>query len=188
MTQKMTFGKFFYFTVINSNTLKSGNIIEFDKEFNIIKNLYIKEQTIFWNTYWKFLHTLTYHYPINPTDENKNQIKQLINRLRQGGLPCEICTKHFIQFSDQHKIELFYNSNFKLFEYFVMLHNSINKQHNKKILTINDARLLYKNSNIDLQNTFNINIVQLFNQNKIVKFVIEMNTTIRNIIKKNVGL
>lgn len=95
---------------------------------------------------WKFIHLLTLNYPNKPTFQDKYNYKQFILSL-QKVLPCDTCANHFqqsIQNSDFNKI---LQSRENLFEWFVDVHNSVNKQNKKKEWNYNEVYTNLKISN-----------------------------------------
>lgn len=80
---------------------------------------------------WKFIHLLSLNYPNKPSFEDKYNYKQFILSL-QKVLPCEACARHFKQNIENSDFEKILKSRETLFEWFVDVHNSINKQNKKK--------------------------------------------------------
>lgn len=79
---------------------------------------------------WKFIHLLTLNYPNKPTFQDKYNYKQFILSL-QKVLPCETCSKHFEENIQNSNFEDILKSRESLFEWFVDVHNSVNKQNKK---------------------------------------------------------
>lgn len=79
---------------------------------------------------WKFIHLLTLNYPNKPTFQDKYNYKQFILSL-QKVLPCETCSKHFQENIQNSNFEDILKSRESLFEWFVDVHNSVNKQNKK---------------------------------------------------------
>lgn len=52
---------------------------------------------------WIFLHSITLGYPINPTEEDKNNYKLFFNSLGFV-LPCSICRNNFVNSLDKYKL------------------------------------------------------------------------------------
>ena len=80
---------------------------------------------------WKFIHLLTLNYPNKPTFQDKYNYKQFILSL-QKVLPCETCSKHFQENIQNSNFEDILKSRESLFEWFVDVHNSVNKQNKKE--------------------------------------------------------
>lgn len=94
---------------------------------------------------WHFLHIMSFNYPINPTNEDKQHYKDFILSLRDI-LPCKYCRinlknnlmKHPITMEDMKDRE-----NFS--KYIYQLHETVNKMLNKKSnLTYEEVRERYE--------------------------------------------
>jgi len=88
---------------------------------------------------WIFLHTITTKYPNKPTAIEKENYYTFF-LLLQYVLPCGNCSNHY---SENLKIipldENALSSRMNLMIWLIKLHNLVNKQTNKSILTINQA-------------------------------------------------
>jgi len=80
---------------------------------------------------WKFLHLLTLNYPNSPSFEDKYKYKEFIIAL-QRILPCYTCSQHFEKKIKETNFNDILKSRESLFEWFVDVHNDVNKQNNKK--------------------------------------------------------
>jgi len=80
---------------------------------------------------WKFLHLLTLNYPNSPSFEDKYKYKEFIIAL-QRVLPCYTCSQHFEKKIKETNFNDILKSRESLFEWFVDVHNDVNKQNNKK--------------------------------------------------------
>lgn len=180
----LTSNKCIYFEITN-NTINYGNKMLFNKKYTEYSNNLSKFKIIFWNIYWKILHTISFEYPINPDDNNKSDISKLIYNMNNGGISCIACAIDFKKYSDKNNIELSYNSNEQLFKYFVDLHNDVNIKTNKEIISIEDARKIYKNSNQEIIDIYNIDISDFIKNYKINTLPNIINTKIKvEIMKK----
>ena len=184
----LTYDKFLYFELTEDNKIIPGNKLEFDKLFKIRKINYNKEKIKFWNTYWKILHTMTYYYPNNPSQYNKNDLLKLIKFMKTGGLPCEICTKHFNQYTQKNNINYSINSRNSLFKYFVDLHNDVNIRNRKKTISYKQALSIYKNTHDEIKKKFYVDLKNLIQNNSINKIPFLMNGSIRKILMKDFNL
>ena len=45
---------------------------------------------------WLFLHTVTFNYPNNPTEEDKRNYLTFFNSLKHI-IPCPLCKEHYIE-------------------------------------------------------------------------------------------
>jgi hypothetical protein len=94
---------------------------------------------------WTALHTISFNYPINPTNEDKIHYKEFIYSLKYV-LPCKYCrinlTKNFVQ----KPLLMCHMKNRETFSrYIYELHELVNKMLNKKSnLTYCDIRERYE--------------------------------------------
>lgn len=88
---------------------------------------------------WIFLHTITFNYPIKPTEEDKYNMKQFINSLGNV-LPCEKCREHFRDNLVKYPLtdEILNNKN-KLIYWMIDIHNSVNRMNGKKEIDYDTA-------------------------------------------------
>jgi len=134
-----------------------------------------------WNLYWYYLHWLTYNYPNNPTNEDKEEILKLINVMKTDGIRCVKCLKHFNEWLDQNDITIALSNNNSLFKYFFDLHNNVNKNKQKKKLSIKKAINIYKKKDWNKEFIkYDVNIIDLFNKRKLDTFPILFYTVIKN--------
>jgi len=94
---------------------------------------------------WTALHTISFNYPVNPTNEDKIHYKEFIYSLKYV-LPCKYCrinlTKNFVQ----KPLLMCHMKNRETFSrYIYELHELVNKMLNKKSnLTYCDVRERYE--------------------------------------------
>jgi hypothetical protein len=95
---------------------------------------------------WHVIHIISFNYPVNPTQENKDHYYNFMLNLKYI-LPCKKCRENLIKnYNDLHfSKKVFKNRHtFSLFVY--ELHEHINKMLNKKSnLTYEDVRSKYEN-------------------------------------------
>ena len=97
---------------------------------------------------WKFLHSITFNYPLTPDYNDKQNYKNFFENL-QYVLPCPNCQNHYSQNIIKFPIRL--ESRNELVEWLIDIHNEVNKKNNKKVYSYQEV---YQNYN------------QLYNQNK----------------------
>jgi hypothetical protein len=85
---------------------------------------------------WKFIHWVALTYPLEPTNQDKKNYLKFFESL-QDVLPCPICADHFKKNMKDHPINL--ESNKALFNWTVDMHNIVNKQNGKNVLTYDQA-------------------------------------------------
>ena len=97
---------------------------------------------------WTFLHTITFNYPDNPTNEDKQNYYTFFNSLKHV-LPCDKCKKHYTENSRDLKDNL--NSKDDLVKWLIDIHNNVNIKNDKSIWSYADVynkyQDMYNNSN-----------------------------------------
>lgn len=84
---------------------------------------------------WFFLHSITFNYPIKPTEEDKKNYLNFFENLYKI-LPCDKCAKHYQQnIKEKPLTKEILNSRDKLIEWLIEFHNNVNKYAKKTILT-----------------------------------------------------
>jgi hypothetical protein len=136
---------------------------------------------MYWRLYWRNLHWLSVNYPENPNDDEKHQLKQLIEiMMEKDGLSCVICRNHFIQWVKKHDIDEIVKNKTNLFAFFWSCHNDVNKRKGKSIISYDSVYKLYtkKNWKVLLPNNASrakdpskgVNILLLLKNNKLKEF------------------
>ena len=124
---------------------------------------------------WFSLHTISFNYPLIPTNEDKDNYKMFYVSM-QHVIPCSICKKNYIRHLKEHPIEKHLNSR-KLLVYWVIdIHNMVNSEIGKKILsydkiikkyeTVYNKKIILEGDDNDIENDIvkqNINYVQIIN-------------------------
>jgi hypothetical protein len=95
---------------------------------------------------WLFLHTISFNYPVNPTNEDKTNYRNFILGLRKI-LPCGSCRKNLSKNFKKLPLTCDDMKNRETFSRYVYeLHEVVNKMLNKKSgLTYNDVRDRFEN-------------------------------------------
>jgi hypothetical protein len=107
---------------------------------------------------WLFLHSITLAYPNNPTETDKNNYKVFFNTL-QHVLPCQKCSYNFQNNFKNNSIDNHLDSKKSLVKWLIGIHNSINEENNKSIMTYDEVVKYYKQIyNISKDNSFNKDI------------------------------
>lgn len=76
---------------------------------------------------WHLLHTISFNYPINPTEENKKQYKDFVENLKNV-LPCKYCRMNLENNLKAHPIKPCHMKNRDTFSrYIYNLHEIVNK-------------------------------------------------------------
>ena len=94
---------------------------------------------------WHFLHTMSFNYPVNPTQEDKNHYKDFIYNLRYV-LPCKYCRMNLKSNLKQKPLQMCHMANRETFSrYIYELHELVNKMLKKNSnLTYCDVRERYE--------------------------------------------
>ena len=95
---------------------------------------------------WHFLHTLSFNYPVNPTEKNKKEYMEFIKSL-QFTLPCKYCRNNLSGNLKKTNFSIQKMKNRETFsKYIFELHNHINTMLGKKnTLTYDTVRERYEN-------------------------------------------
>lgn len=100
---------------------------------------------------WFILHTITINYPLKPTEDDKKNYKNFFLSLEKV-IPCNICKKNYKRHIKEIPIDDKLNSRKDLFEWMVDMHNVVNGETGKKILSyknvINKYEDAYEKKNI----------------------------------------
>ena len=94
---------------------------------------------------WHLLHTISFNYPINPTEENKKYYKEFIESLTNV-LPCKYCRMNLKTNLKQLPLTMSVMKNRESFSMYVYeLHELVNKMlHKKSNLSYCDVRERYE--------------------------------------------
>ena len=98
------------------------------------------EPTIWGPSAWSFLHTITFNYPENPTDIEKQKYYTFFNSLKNV-LPCPLCKEHYIQNFETIPIRL--ENRESLIEWLIDIHNEVNRKNGKRELSYNEVYHIY---------------------------------------------
>jgi hypothetical protein len=90
---------------------------------------------------WLFLHSVTFQYPENPTDQDKNNYKIFFDSL-QNILPCPNCREHYQKNLKENPMNL--ESRESLIKWVIDLHNAVNKKNSKKEYSYDEVNDLYQ--------------------------------------------
>ncbi len=126
-------------------------------------------QNIWGPPFWLSLHTISFNYPLKPTEQDKVNYKNFYTSF-QNVIPCSICKKNYIRHLKEHPIDNYLSSRRKLSEWVIDMHNMVNGETGKKILSydvvIKKYEDIYKKKiELDADNS-NSNIIEGFsNQN-----------------------
>ena len=116
---------------------------------------------------WTFLHSVTLNYPDTPSQQDKNEYADFFYSLANI-LPCSICQNHFRNNLNELPIKLYLQSKNTLVEWLFEIHNRINVETKKKIITLQEFKKIYK----DIYNKSSESLTYYKRKNKIQKIII----------------
>ena len=93
---------------------------------------------------WFVLHTMSFNYPTNPTNIDKQSYHNFFDGLKTI-IPCTLCRSHYIEHTTKYPIIPHLNSKQALVKYVIDLHNIVNKSLGKRIYSYDEVIKLYKN-------------------------------------------
>ena len=115
---------------------------------------------------WFSLHTMSFVYPLKPEIKDKENYKNFFLSL-ESVIPCSVCKKNYMRHLKEHPIDNFLNSR-KDFVYWVIdMHNLVNGEIGKKILSYDTVitkyeivfkkKIILNNDEKDTEEEFNKN-------------------------------
>jgi hypothetical protein len=134
-------------------TKNNKNSIKFKKN-KTIKKVYSKKEynsgdgmltTVWGPSMWHYLHTMSFNYPVEPTNEQKKQYREFVLNL-QHVLPCKYCRMNLTTNFKQMPLTMGVMKNRDSFSrYIYELHELVNKMLKKKSnLSFCDVRERYE--------------------------------------------
>jgi hypothetical protein len=129
-------------------------------------------QNIWGSHLWFSLHTITFNYPIEPTTTDKEEYKQFFINL-QNVIPCSVCKKNYKRHINEHPIDNFLNNRKDLVYWLIDMHNMVNGEIGKKILSYDIVIKKYEkvygkkiklDNNDTLNNTLNNTNEDIYNK------------------------
>ena len=98
-------------------------------------------QSIWGSHLWFFLHTTTFNYPINPTEDDKKNMYNFFMSLKPV-LPCMYCRKNYDRNLKEYPIRL--NSRKDLICWLIDIHNEVNGKEGKRQYSYEEVINIYK--------------------------------------------
>ena len=126
----------------NGNKNKTKKRVFTQKDYNSGDGMLT---TVFGPPMWHFLHIMSFNYPVNPTQEDKNHYKDFIYSLRYV-LPCKYCRINLTSNLKQKPLQMCHMESRETFSrYIYELHELINKMLKKQSnLSYCDVRERYE--------------------------------------------
>jgi hypothetical protein len=117
---------------------------------------------------WKFIHIVALAYPVNPSQQEKNNYKQFYTIIGDI-IPCHFCRDHYKEHITKNPITDEVLSNRKnLLHWTIDIHNEVNKITGKNVYDYETAVQLIQQHNIpnnNLDKTTNNNLNEITNSN-----------------------
>lgn len=105
---------------------------------------------------WKMLHYITMAYSDNPTNQDKNNMKNFFFSIKNV-LPCEKCRVHFALNLEKYPLtDYVLSSRYNLINWLKDIHNEVNIRTGKKQYSYDELIKEYENKNT---NNCNVEIV-----------------------------
>lgn len=117
----------------------------------------------FWGPHgWYFLHSITMHYPKNPSEQEKHIYFNFFKSL-ENVLPCEKCAYHYSKNLEKLPLEPALESRDTLVRWLISVHNEVNKETGKREYTYEEVidEYTHKMNNIDSDSTLVYKVIIL---------------------------
>ena len=109
-------------------------------------------QTTTWgSSAWEYLHSITFNYPIKPTDIDKKK-HLLYFKLVGELLPCNICRESYKLFTKYLHLKYYLADRNAITYWLFYIHNLVNLKLNNKLYKFVDVILKYENYRANLNN------------------------------------
>jgi hypothetical protein len=93
--------------------------------------------------FWYIMHVVSFEYPENPSEYDKRAYYMFYQSIGDI-LPCDDCKKHYKHFFNIFPIQTHLDSRSNLIKWVVQIHNFVNEQTNKQVLTLSEVLSIYK--------------------------------------------
>ena len=93
-------------------------------------------QNIWGPSMWFSLHTITFSYPLRPTENDKSNYKIFFENFKNV-IPCSVCKKNYIRHLKEHPIDNYLSCRKNIIYWLIDLHNLVNVETGKKIIEYN---------------------------------------------------
>lgn len=140
---------------------------------------------------WFSLHTISFNYPLKPTDIEKKYYYDFFNNLQEV-IPCSVCKKNYKRHLNEHPIKNYLNTRKNLVYWVIDMHNMVNGEIGKKILSYENVIKKYENvykkkiifEDDKLSEIINENFQSSSNENNLIKknYIVNYNKYIIYII------
>jgi hypothetical protein len=100
-------------------------------------------QNIWGSHMWFSLHTITFNYPLKPSNEDIQNYKNFFLSFKNV-IPCSICKKNYIRHLNELPIDNVLDSRKKLVYWLIDMHNMVNGEIGKKIWSYDEVIKKYE--------------------------------------------
>jgi hypothetical protein len=94
---------------------------------------------------WFSLHTITFNYPLKPTQDDKDNYRNFFNSMKNV-IPCSVCKKNYIRHLNEIPIDQHLHNRKSLVYWVIDLHNMVNGETGKKILSYDNVIKKYEDA------------------------------------------
>ncbi len=113
---------------------------------NISYRRYIRMNQNVWGPHlWFSLHTISFTYPIRPKETDKEEYKSFFVAL-QHVIPCSVCKKNYKRHLQEFPVDAHLNSRKDLVYWVIDLHNMVNSETGKRVISYEDAIKRYEDA------------------------------------------
>lgn len=88
--------------------------------------------------FWSCIHVTALGYPREPNETDKEAYRLFFKQIG-AVMPCLHCRTHYTELLETYPLESYMESQGKLFEWTVCIHNAINKKRGQEFWTIEEA-------------------------------------------------
>ena len=81
---------------------------------------------------WFSLHTISFNYPLKPTENDKYNYQSFFTSFKEV-IPCSVCKKNYIRHLIEHPIKNYLNTRKSLVYWVIDMHNMVNVEIGKKV-------------------------------------------------------
>jgi hypothetical protein len=100
-------------------------------------------QNLWGPKYWFTLHTISFEYPMYPTDNDKRIYQQIFTSF-QHVLPCSVCRENYKKNLKEHPIENYLENRKTLVYWVIDIHNKVNVETGKRTYSYDEIILMYE--------------------------------------------
>ena len=127
---------------------------------------------------WFSLHTMSFNYPLEPSNIDKINYKNFFINLQEV-IPCSVCKKNYKRHLNEHPLKDYLKNRKTLVYWVIDMHNMVNVEIGKKIYSydkvIKKYEDVYKKKIILEDNDENINQIIIYNSNNDKNYSISYN-------------